>query len=198
MDQGKVMWEKHFKNVHRLTRTYFPWVQEYVPQLKQANMHRILDIGCGTGAQTQFLVESGFDVTGTDYAQTAIELAKQEVSKGHFLQWDTRQPFPFPDEEFDMVLASLSLHYFDPRTLSNIMTEISRLLRQNGLFLFRLNSIHDPHVMAPQTIERYYFSLDDCRQLLCGWTEIELKEHQVEHYSEPKVVCEGLYQKFQP
>jgi SAM-dependent methyltransferase len=189
------MWEEHYKRLKKTTLSSIPWVREYLPQLRQFKVHRILDIGCGTGAQVQYLMNQGFDVIGTDYAQSAIDIATRDVPNGDFLLWDTRNSFPFSDAEFDMILASLSLHYFGPPTLSRIISEISRLLSINGLFLFRLNSIHDARANEPQIVERYYFSLDDCRKLLEEWKEIVLKERLVQYYGKSKLVCEGCYSK---
>ncbi len=37
---------------------------------------RAIDLGCGTGANAVYLAQHGFDVTGVDYAQAAIEKAR--------------------------------------------------------------------------------------------------------------------------
>ena len=34
---------------------------------------RAIDLGCGTGANAIYLAENGFEVTGVDYAEAAIE-----------------------------------------------------------------------------------------------------------------------------
>jgi 2-polyprenyl-3-methyl-5-hydroxy-6-metoxy-1,4-benzoquinol methylase len=37
---------------------------------------RAIDLGCGTGANAIFLAQQGFDVTGVDFAEAAIEKAR--------------------------------------------------------------------------------------------------------------------------
>lgn len=37
---------------------------------------RAIDLGCGTGANAIYLAQNGFEVTGVDYAEAAIEKAK--------------------------------------------------------------------------------------------------------------------------
>lgn len=37
---------------------------------------RAIDLGCGAGANAIYLAQNGFDVTGVDYAEAAIETAK--------------------------------------------------------------------------------------------------------------------------
>ena len=41
---------------------------------------RAIDLGCGTGANAIFLTQHGFEVTGVDFAQAAIEKARQRAN----------------------------------------------------------------------------------------------------------------------
>ena len=51
--------------------------------------------------------------------------------------------FPFKDESFSLIIADLSLHYFDNETTIHIMNEIRRILKKNGILLSRVASIND-------------------------------------------------------
>jgi SAM-dependent methyltransferase len=41
---------------------------------------RAIDLGCGTGSNALFLAKHGFDVTGVDFASSAIEKAKRRAN----------------------------------------------------------------------------------------------------------------------
>ncbi len=41
---------------------------------------RAIDLGCGTGANAIFLAQHGFEVTGVDFSQAAIEKARQKAN----------------------------------------------------------------------------------------------------------------------
>ena len=41
---------------------------------------RAIDLGCGTGSNAVFLAQHGFDVTGVDFATSAIDKAKQKAN----------------------------------------------------------------------------------------------------------------------
>ena len=42
---------------------------------------RAIDLGCGTGSNAIFLAQHGFDVTGVDFASSAIEKARQRAEE---------------------------------------------------------------------------------------------------------------------
>src|SRR4030066_2239690 len=57
-----------------------PILREYVEKglLKKG---KALDIGCGTGTNTVYLAEKGFEVTGVDISPTAIEYAEKKATR---------------------------------------------------------------------------------------------------------------------
>lgn len=190
------VWESHYQLMQPQSVTTSPgWMEPYFDILELKHVKHILEVGCGGGDLLRVLSDAGYWVTGTDFAIGAIELAKNTAPRARLLVWDSRDPFPFQEGEFDLVVASLSLHYFDDETLSRIVSRISRLLVRGGLFLFRMNSKNDPKAKQPQTIERYYFSLEDCRRILSDWNELSLKERTIDYDGREKTVCEGLYER---
>src|SRR5262249_58329951 len=66
---------------------------------------RALELGCGTGSNTVWLAQHGFDVTAIDISPTAIERATKRTAaagvKVHFVQADiTHSPDLGPPFEF--------------------------------------------------------------------------------------------------
>jgi SAM-dependent methyltransferase len=72
------------KRFYEFTYRYFraPWDigarEELVSLVKSGRIQpgRAIDLGCGTGANALYLAEKGFEVTGVDYAEAAIEKAR--------------------------------------------------------------------------------------------------------------------------
>ena len=89
----------------------------------------ILEVGCGPGRGTLFMVESGFKVTALDISKGSLKLAKRRAPQATFVEGSNLE-LPFKDCEFDAVVSDGVIHHTpDPfRSLS----ENVRVLRKKG------------------------------------------------------------------
>lgn len=95
----------------------------------------ILDLGCGTGANSQLLCSMpGGKVFGCDLAPD-MALKSQQTTQGQMLtvQGDGTQ-LPFADESFDAVYSNLMLQWIDQ--LDVPLAEIKRVLKPGGSLCF--------------------------------------------------------------
>jgi SAM-dependent methyltransferase len=102
---------------------------------------RVLEVGCGPGLLTAWLVEHGAVVTASDVSQEMVDLTKKVVGDGaHVVIADLRQPLTFAaDQSFDLVVASLVMHYIEDWDF--VLGEFHRVLRPGGTVVF---STHHP------------------------------------------------------
>lgn len=73
------------------------------------------------------------------------------------------EAFPFANESYSLVIADLSLHYFDNDATIQIMSEIKRILKENGVLLARVASVNDFNFGASigeQLEKNFYFEGD--------------------------------------
>ena len=68
---------------------------------------KILDVGCGPGNYTKYLMEKGFSVEGIDLSKKMIQIAKKKVPNGKFKVMDMRK-LEYPDETFDGLCVAYS------------------------------------------------------------------------------------------
>jgi len=92
----------------------------------------ILDLGCGTGIYAKILTKKGAVVKGFDISPKMVEIARKENPKLD-LKVGSAYKIPF-DEKFDIVLASLVVHYLDD--WDKMFREIRRVLKADGIFIF--------------------------------------------------------------
>lgn len=114
------------------------WLVSYAEILKGKV---ILELGCGSGKDTIVL---------SDYAETLVsgDLAPKSESQGAVLVLDHSKQLPFENGSFDAVVASLCLHYFRIKKTKEIIEEISRVLKPQGIFVCRVNSYKDENYGA--------------------------------------------------
>lgn len=91
----------------------------------------ILDVGCGSGQKTKYLVEKGFAVTGIDFSEEMLRLARVQIPSGAFFQKDIRQSLGFPPS-FDGVFAQAILLHIPKRDVVSVLRNIVAPLRPGG------------------------------------------------------------------
>ncbi|MBP3581273.1 MAG: class I SAM-dependent methyltransferase, partial [Clostridia bacterium] len=132
-------WNNAFRTYKVDKIKYAKWLDAYQDIIKSCKTSA-LDLGCGAGSDSYYLTQKGLDVIACDYSPVALETAIKEAPKAKTMLVDVSKPLPFDDNSFDLVVADLSLHYFDTETTIKIMQEIKRILTKNGHLLARVNS----------------------------------------------------------
>jgi SAM-dependent methyltransferase len=102
---------------------------------------RVVDVGCGSGPLSQWLVESGASVVGFDVSSALVRLAEARgLSGASFHVADLAEPLLFlSDASFDVAVGSLVLHYL--RDWAAPLRELHRVLVPGGTLVL---STHHP------------------------------------------------------
>jgi demethylmenaquinone methyltransferase/2-methoxy-6-polyprenyl-1,4-benzoquinol methylase len=127
---------------------------------------RILDLCCGGGQATQFLVQKSQKVTGLDASPVALKRAALIAPQADYVQ-AMAESMPFADAEFDLVHTSVALHEMTPEQLRQILQEVYRVLKPNGIFTFI--DLHRPHnflFWPPLAIFLWLFETETAWQLI--------------------------------
>ena len=93
---------------------------------------RILDIGCGTGAQLAGYTDEGLTLAGVDRSEAMLEKARARIGSEADLRLGSATDLPFEDDSFDQVLMSLVLHEMAPEVRLAVMREARRVLAPSG------------------------------------------------------------------
>ncbi|HIK36958.1 MAG: methyltransferase domain-containing protein [Geminocystis sp.] len=137
--------------------------------LKNLNVGRdskILDLCCGAGQTTKFLVQCSDNVIGLDISPHAIEKAKKNVPQAKYVV-AAAQKMPFPDNEFDIAHTSVALHEMTSAELEEVFKEVYRVLKPGGLFTFiDLHKPHNPLFLPGIMVFMWLFETETAWQLL--------------------------------
>ncbi|XHX80305.1 MAG: class I SAM-dependent methyltransferase [Stenomitos frigidus ULC029] len=101
----------------------------------------VLDLCCGSGQATKFLVERSRHVTGLDASPLSLRRAQKNVPQANYVE-AFAEAMPFPNNHFDVVHTSVALHEMESQQLQQILKEVQRVLRPDGVFT--LVDFHKP------------------------------------------------------
>lgn len=166
-------------------REYGPWLDRFDDALQPGLV--ALELGCGLGDDARVLTGRGLRLIGLDRDLARVREAARSVPPAGFVVADLARGLPFRDASFDLVVASLSLHYFDHRTTAVVLGEVARVLRDDGRLLARVNAAGDrrsgygsgvalePDVfeVAPGHVKRF-FSPASLRAALAPYFRVEV------------------------
>ncbi len=94
----------------------------------------VLELGCGTGLNTEWLAAQAGHVMATDMSEQMLARAQERLdTKAVTLrQLDITEPWPFEVHRFDGIVAMLVLEHVE--TLGPVFQEARRVLREGGMF----------------------------------------------------------------
>jgi SAM-dependent methyltransferase len=122
-------------------------LDRYVPSVGAGEERWALDLGCGPGQYSVWLLERGYHVMGVDISPNMIEAARRTTRKygerAVFCEGDL-MTLPLPREHFSLAIAfgSLVNHLED---WAAFFRRVSPLLRREGLLLFNVDNIFGLH-----------------------------------------------------
>ncbi|WP_206816589.1 class I SAM-dependent methyltransferase [Chroococcus sp. FPU101] len=127
---------------------------------------KILDLCCGAGQTTRFLVQFSKQVTGLDASPVALQRASLAVPQAQYVQ-GLAEAMPLDTQQFDIVHSSVALHEMETEQLKQIFQEIYRVLKPNGVFT--AIDLHEPTNLLfwpPLATFMWLFETDTAWQLL--------------------------------
>lgn len=143
----------HFVHAQRGTAEFYKQyrrfryrVEWHIPLLvpfPETRNKRVLEIGCGNGADGTMFARAGAYYTGVDLTEAAVEATREHFRvlglPGSF-QIEDAERLSFPDESFDFVYSYGVLHHTPNPT--NAFSEVHRVLKPGGKAVLMLYHKH--------------------------------------------------------
>jgi len=116
---------------------------------------RVLDAGCGTGDLALWLASRGHAVTGIDFLDEPLELARHKgAEKGlavNFLRMDATEIGSIP-ERFDAVTDCGLFHSFDDARRTAYVEALGQLLEPDARVFILCMSTDEPGTQGPRRV----------------------------------------------
>ena len=111
----------------------------------------ILDVGSGNGAILNYYTKRGYKTVGLDVSEKLVKEASAKFPETKFIFYDGLN-FPLEDASFDTVLLNDVLEHISYEDIEQVMAEIYRVLKQNGVVYISVMNrwqVIEPHLLVP-------------------------------------------------
>lgn len=130
--------------------------------IKTKKPKTILDLGCGGGRDAQYFSRRGLRVTAVDIAISEQQQKRLKSNNIQFIKSDIRN-IKIKENSFDIIYAHLSLHYFDDKMTSKILSNLYNILKPGGYIFIKCKSINDPLFGKGKMIESNFYDFEHTR-----------------------------------
>ena len=194
----------HVEIQHRDSIKFDDWLDSFYDIIEKCETS-IIDLGCGSGNDTLYLIKNGKKVISLDYSEIAIQKIKENIPETTTVLHDISKPLPFEKNSAEIVISDLSLHYFSKEVTNQVIAEISRVLMPNGHLLLRVNSTNDNNYGAcsgekiednfylvedkeKKKMPKRFFDEADIREFFKDWEIEYINEEKMDRYGNGKIL----------
>src|SRR6266571_1682897 len=124
----KFQWEDFYK----FTKDSPPWPSLIKAVSLLAHKEHALDLGCGAGRDTKYLLEQGFHVTAVDNDPHAIAVLAHLPQHNLRLVQSSFQDFVY--ETYDLINAQFALPFTPRESFDEVFTRVKDSIKSGGVF----------------------------------------------------------------
>ena len=83
--------------------------------LSNLNFSNVLELGCGSGKNTEWLITRANKLVGLDFSASMLNLARNKITskKVTFINADLNEKWPVNNNSFDLITINLTLEHIE-------------------------------------------------------------------------------------
>ena len=142
-----------------------------IETLSKYDFENVLELGCGTGKNTKWLLEKAKRIIGLDFSQEMLNKAKEKISdeRVFFKRADLTKSWEIDNNFADLITCSLTLEHI--KNLNHIFNQANLKLKKNGLFF-----ISELHPFKQYSGSKAKYETEN------GTKELEVYIHHISEY----------------
>jgi predicted TPR repeat methyltransferase len=142
-----------------------------IKTLKNLDFKNVLELGCGTGKNTEWLLNKAERIIGLDFSQEMLNKAKAKIfdKRVLFKKVDLTKDWEIENNFVDLITASLTLEHIE--NLDHIFLQANLKLKKNGLFF-----ISELHPFKQYSGSKAKYETEN------GIKELEVYIHHISEY----------------
>jgi SAM-dependent methyltransferase len=185
------MWENIYAEGKQIVQ--WPWSDLISYVMRYGDIKedsKILELGCGTGANIPFFLSLGADYYGIEQSQTAVNYILNKYPNVNVKVGDFCKSIDY-DVEFDLIVDRASVTHNTTRDIKDCLELVHNKLKSNGIFIgidwFSVN--HSDYINCNNYIENDFLT---CYNIQKG----QFKDVGITHFSNEKHI-KKLFNKFE-
>lgn len=132
-----------------------------------------IDLGCGAGRDTSYLLEKGFNVTAVD-KDSAAEKYLQQLPHQNRLKFVCTSFEDFDFGRYDLANAHYALPFAGKENFDNVMSNVINSINSNGLFIGQLFGVDDEWNTPEAKLA--FCTRNDVDKLFGSFTHVKIDE----------------------
>ena len=123
-------WVTHYDNNINPTRDLDKLVTK--KSLYNLNFSNVLELGCGSGKNTEWLITKADKLVGLDFSKGMLDLARYKISSENvtFIKANLNEKWPVDNNAFDLATINLTLEHIE--NLDHIFNSVIMKLTKAG------------------------------------------------------------------
>lgn len=132
VDKSYDHWASHYDSNKNPTRDLDK--RATIETLSKYEFGSVLELGCGTGKNTEWLITRADRIVGLDFSEGMLEEARKKINSAKvvFQLSDINRNWNLNDNDFDLVTCSLTLEHI--QNVETIFSQVFKKLRPGGIF----------------------------------------------------------------
>ncbi len=146
-------------------------IKATIETLSKYKFKYVLELGCGTGKNTGWLLRKAEQLIGLDFSQEMLNIAKEKNTdiRAIFKRADLNQEWEIENQFADLVTSSLTLEHIDD--LNHIFNQANQKLKNGGIFF-----ISELHPFKQYSGSKAKYETEN------GTQELEVYIHHISEY----------------
>ena len=133
--------------MNEIINDYYAWAYQYdsninptrdldkaitKKSLSNLNFSNVLELGCGSGKNTEWLITRANKLVGLDFSASMLNLARNKITskKVTFINADLNEKWPVSNNSFDLITINLTLEHIE--ILDHIFNSMFMKLTKGG------------------------------------------------------------------
>lgn len=113
---------------------YEPMMEAVYEKICERNIQTVADLGVGTGTLTKRLYDANYAITGIDFSEKMLRIAREKMPNGSFWQADLRDVSKLlAHQKFDAIISTYAMHHLTDEEKIVLFKQLLHHLTDDGI-----------------------------------------------------------------